>query len=215
MSAHFSAPGFRRPQAATAAYSATAETFSGPSVSTAHPVRRRALAVAAAMLCAPVLAAGALAAIGASGGTQQAGMGSLAGTHGLKGSTVPAATPSALSSSVTPDPTKQSSSKAFERGSATTGSRAPSQRPVHSQTPSGSPSRKAGTRAPAHQTPTAPSGTTRTHTGSAPQPSVVTDPTQPGAPAFSGDGGSTSSGTNSTGTSNYTSDGRGGHSGGD
>src|SRR3954465_15324194 len=81
MSAHYAAPGFRRPQLATPSYA-------GP------VVRRKALTVAVATLCAPALAAMALAALAATGGGDRAAMGSLAGSEGLRGTTTPAVSPS-------------------------------------------------------------------------------------------------------------------------
>src|SRR3954470_11033033 len=90
MSAHYRAPGLRRPQLATPSLTASLEDPSiSPRSGGSHRPRRRALFVAAATLCAPAFAALALAAIGATGGGDQAAMGSLAGTHGLRGTTTP------------------------------------------------------------------------------------------------------------------------------
>src|SRR3954453_23177634 len=90
MSAHYGAPGLRRPQFATPSHPASPHGTAG----TPHPrrtpaARRKALFVAAATLCAPALAAVALAAIGATGGGDQAAMGSLAGAQGLRGTPTP------------------------------------------------------------------------------------------------------------------------------
>src|SRR3954452_7051112 len=90
MSAQHGAPGFRRPQLATPSYSASPqETSISRHPARSNRPRRRALFVAAATLCAPAFAALALAAIGATGGGDQAAMGSLAGTQGLRGTTTP------------------------------------------------------------------------------------------------------------------------------
>jgi hypothetical protein len=91
MSAHYGAPGFRRPQLATPSYPASPQGSSTTAHSQGTPVlRRKALTVAVATLCAPALAALALAALAATGGGDRAAMGSLAGSEGLRGTTTPA-----------------------------------------------------------------------------------------------------------------------------
>jgi hypothetical protein len=189
MSAHYGAPGFRRPQLATPSYPASPQGSSTPVRAGGAPVvRRKALFVAVATLCAPALAAVALAAIGATGGSGQAGMGSLAGTAGLRGTTTPAvSSPDApvkhMPASRLSDASHQSDAgesppvrQTKQQGAPT----APSPAPVHHPAPSPAPK----------PAPKQPHTTPAPHTVS--PPSVPTsDPTGPGAPITSG----TSSGT--------------------
>jgi hypothetical protein len=193
MSAHYSAPGLRRAQLATPSYPV---------------IRRKALFVAAATLCAPAFAALALAAIGAAGGGDQAAMGSLAGTEGLRGSTTP-------SLSSPPPATQHKQGRVSEKGDGRD-STAGHQAQKH-------PVAKAPTPAPAHR----PAPTTRPpHTTPTPQvtaPSLpTTDPSQPGAPTSSGttsgSGGTSGSGTGTTsgsGSGSTNHGGSGGTDGGD
>src|SRR3954449_5464305 len=90
MSAHYGAPDLRRPQLATPSFTASPQGSSAPMPGGGAPVvRRKALFVAAATLCAPALVAIALAAIGATGGGGQAGVGALAGAAGPPGTPTP------------------------------------------------------------------------------------------------------------------------------
>ncbi len=154
MSAHYAAPGLRRPQLATL------------------PVRRKALFVAAATLCAPALAAVALAAFAATGGGDQPAMGSLTGTEGLRGTTTPSVTYSPSSESAKP---KAGTGK--DDFSDTSGSHHVRKHP----------SEQAPARPPAHRTPATPP-----HVKPAPKTHVNTpvlptyDPSAPGAPTGSG-----------------------------
>jgi hypothetical protein len=93
MSAHFGAPGLRRPQLATPASAPVAGATRASQGAHRQRPRRRALLVALGTLCAPALAASALAAIGATSGSGGGGMGTLAGSQGLRGSTAEATTP--------------------------------------------------------------------------------------------------------------------------
>ena len=91
MSAYHGAPGFRRPQMTTPAYSAAPQGSIIPARSGPPVIKRKAMLFAAATLCAPALAVAALGGFGATTGGNQAGMGSLAGSAGLRGSTTGAA----------------------------------------------------------------------------------------------------------------------------
>jgi hypothetical protein len=164
-------------------------------------VRRKALFVAAATLCAPALAATALAAIGATGGGgNQAAMGSLPGSQGLRGTTTP------LVSSPAPA-TRHKQDIATRKGD---GSDSPAA--LHVQR---------------HPAPSAPSDTPVHRPAPAPPPQRVKpaphvtaptlpayDPSQPGAPTASGTtsgtSGSSTSGTSGTSGSGSTSGGSGG-----
>jgi hypothetical protein len=201
MSAHYGAPGFRRPQLATPAYSA--EPSSMPTRTSGQPVvKRRAMLVAAATLCAPALAVVALGAIGATTGGDQAGMGSLAGTTGLRGSTV-AAPSGPTSSPAAADKRDAAKGSTSEPPADTHHARqhpatpAPAPRPSHPRTPP--PSNHIG-RTPPHTQPTAPSTPTY-------------DPTQPGAPTTSGtgsgSGGTTTTSGSGTGSGTGTTSGSG------
>jgi hypothetical protein len=202
MSAHYGAPGFRRPQVATPAYSAEAQGSSIPARSAHQPVvKRKAMLVAAATLCAPALAVAALGAIGATTSGNQAGMGSLPGTDGLRGSTTAAPTP-------TPSPANADERDGTEKGSGKSladthharhhpATQAPAHRPSHPPTPP--PSTHIG-RTPPHTEPTLPG---------------AYDPTQPGSPTTgSGSDGTLGSGSGAgTGTGSGSGTGTGTGSG--
>jgi hypothetical protein len=185
MSAHYAAPAIRRTQLAT------------------PPVRRKALFVAAATLCAPAFAALALAAFAASGGSDQPAMGSLTGTEGLRGITTPS-----MSASPSPNPVKYGTGEKKGDWSDSTGS------------PRGRkhPSPQAPARSPAHQAPATPP----THVKPTPKTHVTTpappayDPTEPGAPTSSGTTDTTSgtSGSGSGSTSGSSGSGSGSGPGG-
>jgi uncharacterized membrane protein YgcG len=210
MSAHYGAPVLRRPQFATPAYSPSTQGSSIPARSAPAPaVRRRAMVVAAATLCAPAFAVLALAAIGATGSGGQAGVGSLAGTQGLRGSTE-AATPA-----LTTGATKPSKDELAARKSSA-GDRAAHHTRHH-------PAANRPTRSPVHQPAPPPSihtGRTPPHLSPPTPETAPPDPTQPGAPTTSGTtsgsgGTSGSSGTSSTtGTSGTTTSGSGSGPGG-
>jgi outer membrane biosynthesis protein TonB len=197
MSAHYSAPGLRRAQLATPSFR----------------VRRRALFVAAATLCAPALAAIALAALAATGGGNQPAMGSLAGTEGLRGTTSP----------VVNAPPPATSHKDNMRTKTSRTSDSPDHQVQRHPAP------KVATPAPSHQPVSKPPH----QTAPAPTPHLNSpivapyDPSQPGAPSSSSTtptGGSSGSGTTTTssgsdssshGSSGYPSDGVDPYSGGD
>jgi hypothetical protein len=183
MSAHHGAPGFRRPQLATPAFTTSPQASSMPARSGGRPrVRRKDLFVAAATLCAPAFAALALAALAATGGGNQAAMGSLAGTQGLRGTTSPSlnAAPPAIpdKGGTANGKSHASDSLPVQNGHKHQVQKAPPRDPVHH--PSQSPPRQI---APAP----------RPHLNSPIPPPF--DPSQPGAPT-----GSTTTG-GSTGTS--------------
>jgi hypothetical protein len=204
MSAHYGAPGFRRPQMATPAYSAVAQGSSIPARSAPRPpaVKRRALLVAAATLCAPALAVVALAAIGATGGGNQAGMGSLPGSEGLRGSTTAAPSAEALS---TAGQGKHELTKQKGIGSASHArthdvrQHPASSRPAHRPTPPPSTHTK---RTPPHPVTTSPSPGTSPY-----------DPLGPGSPTGSdstaGPGGTTTGSGSVTGTGSTSGTGSG------
>ncbi|MDX6605851.1 MAG: hypothetical protein QOD14_391 [Solirubrobacterales bacterium] len=196
MSAHYGAPGLRRPQMATPAFSAVSQGSSIPAPSAgAAVVKRKAMLVAAATLCAPTFAVLALAAIGATGGGNQAGMGSLAGTEGLRGSTVAATTAASPAQPLKRDAT------AAKRNAAD-----PAATHHARQHPAGRAPAHSPTRTPAHPPRPAPSthiGRTPTHTNSTPPTAPTYDPNQPGAPTSSGGT------TGTTGTGGTTTTGSG------
>jgi uncharacterized membrane protein YgcG len=184
MSAQYGAPGLGRARLATPSYTPSPQgSFIPPRSSRPPVVRRKALSVAAATLCAPALCAVALTAIGATGGGDQAAMGSLAGTQGLRGTTTPVVSSSAPS--ISPDkPDKEGT--AFEKGDGSDAS------PTHRAQGTPEPT------APAEQPARHPAPTRPPHSAPAPHthvtpPSVPTyDPTGPGAPTGSGSTGETS-----------------------
>jgi hypothetical protein len=169
MSAHYAAPGLRRPQLAT------------------PPVRRKALFVAAATLCAPALAALALAALAASGGGDRAAMGSLAGTEGLRGTTTPSLSDAQSSQSLRPE-----ARTGKDDWSDTTSSRHLRKDPPLQKSPSEPPARPPAHRAPAPQRPHV-KPTPNTHVKTPTLPTY--DPTAPGAPISPGTSTTTTSGT--------------------
>jgi hypothetical protein len=193
MSAHDRAPGFRRPQLATPAYTPSPRGSEIPARSRSgrRPVvRRKALFVAAATLCAPALAALALAAIGATGGGGHDAIGSFAGNEGLRGTTTPAV------SAPSPDAGKLDAPKEKHTSSDPTASHHLQKHPSQPQAPA---------RPPAHQAPATPAP----HVKPAPNTNVNTptlptyDPSQPGAPTSSGT--TSTTGTSGSGTGTTTS----------
>jgi uncharacterized membrane protein YgcG len=203
MSAHYGAPGFRRPQLATPSFTASPQGTDLPARSGGAPVlRRKALFVAAATLCAPALAALALAAVAATGGGSQAAMGSLAGTQGLRGNASPplSASPAARDSK---DWT------AAKKGDSSDWP------PTHRVQTQKHPAAKApATPAPVHHpAPAPPRAPKPTHVR---PPSLPTsDPTGPGAPIPStgGTSGSSSSGTDTGSGSSGSGSGSSGYGG--
>jgi len=213
MSAHIGAPGFRRPQLAVPAYSATPPDVSGASRAR-HPARRRALAVAAAMLSAPVLAAGALAAIGAAGTGDQAAMGSLPGAHGLRGSTVSTTSFSPQRTSHAETSRESGKNFAAHGARATAPSSSAGGKGSHAPSPGGRAHGVPVPKAPANRPPPSPkTGTTRGGTVGAPT-SSPTDPSQPGAPTSSSYTGGTSTTTGSGGDGSSGTQYRSGNPGG-
>jgi hypothetical protein len=205
MSAHYGAPGLRRAQLATPSYTASPQGSSIPARSGGAPVvRRKALFVAAATLCAPALAAMALAAIGATGGGgNQAAMGSLAGSQGLRGTTTPSVSSPAPATphkwDLAARKTDASDSPAAHQVQKHPAPRAPSDTQVNRPAPAPPPLRVKP--APHVTAPTTP----------------AYDPSQPGAPTTSGTtsgtSGSSSTGTSGTSGSGSTSGNHGGFGG--
>jgi hypothetical protein len=174
MSAHPGASGLTRPQMAIRA--------------DARAIRRRAMAVAAATLCAPALAVTALAAIAAAGGGSDGpGMSTLPGAQGLRGTTEPATVAAAPSASFAEPKERRVSDRAGKRaGSA--GAHRPARAP-EPEDPVRTPER------PARPAPERNGGTPQTRAPSYPMPT-----TGPGAPLPS-DTSPTSSGTGTTDSS--------------
>jgi hypothetical protein len=198
MSAHAGAPGLRRPQIATPMYSPRSPAGGRRPRSRARSGlrRRKAIVVAIVTLGAPALAATALAGIAATGAGDPAGMGTLAGSQGLRGTTTPV--------TVSPSP---SADRAPDRHG---------QKEPHRVAPSppkghGGPTEPdRATHSPPHRGNPAPQGQPRPHTRApsppTTSPSYSTNPTGPGAPVStdesSGSGSPTStSGTDSSGGS--------------
>jgi hypothetical protein len=168
MSAHSGAPGLRRPQMATPI--------------PAPALKRRAIVAAATMLCAPAFAGMALAAIGATGGSDQAGVGTLAGSRGLHGKATPVAPAPAA-------PVKRTDVKA----------KSPAASKAHSATGHKDPARSATRPAqppapPTHRAPSPP------RSRSVPPPTYPADPSQPGAPTDTTSTAPTSGGSGATST---------------
>jgi hypothetical protein len=200
MSAQYGAPGLGRAQVGTLAYSTAQQ---GSSISTAgRPARitRRAIAVAVATLCAPVVTAGALAAIAAVGGGNHAEMGSLAGAQGLRGTTIGATSPAPPPATGPADQVSKGGSRQSREDSVSSG-KSSAQSGTHQ--PEQNPTSGQGTRAPTHKptqqpAPKPPSSGVGLNP-STPYPNY--DPSGPGAPTTSGTSGSTTSGTSGTDSS--------------
>jgi hypothetical protein len=202
MSAQQGAPVLGRVQVATPTLWNAPQGSSIPAGSAPARMTRRAIAVAAATLCAPLVAMLGLAAIGAAGGGNQAEMGTLAGTQGLRGSTV---------ATTSPAPTQISAARSDDLKARAEGTNAtaadPKQHPTQSTASEPQREPAPATRAPAHKPPnhTVPERPpSRVNPNpSAPAPSTV-DTTGPGAP-IPGSTGGTSGGAGSTAGSGSTS----------
>jgi hypothetical protein len=169
---------------------------------------RRAMAVTAATLSAPLMALAGLAAVGASVGGDQAEMGALAGAQGLRGTTVAASSPAPppLASAPTvkaPEGRESDVATAAAVGSHETRDRMPQSEPRSAP----------HTREPAQKTqpPTVPRTPARRINLSPPAPTA--DPSEPGAPATpdveDGPGSPGSNGGSSTGSNSGSSSGQG------
>jgi uncharacterized membrane protein YgcG len=201
MSAHYGAPGFRRAQLAAPSYTASPQGSAVPARSGGtRVVRRKALFVAVATLCAPAFAALALAAIGATGGGERAAMGSLAGNEGLRGTTTPSLISPPAATQHKQDTVTDEQGTATRKGEA---GDSPSTHQVQKQ-----PASKAPPPAPVHR----PAPKTRPPHVAPPRvntPSLPTsDPSQPGAPTSSGTS-SGSGGTSGSGSGPGTTSGSG------
>jgi hypothetical protein len=212
MSAQYSAPGLGRVQVATPGDWTAPQ---GSSISTGpRPARvtRRAMAVAAATLCAPMVAAAALAAIGAAGGGNHAEMGTLAGTQGLRGTTVAATSPAPPEA---PAPTAVSSEG---KGDVTLVAGKGRQVRPSTHDAQSSPTPEQGSRPPIRREPTRPAPKQPAPKVTPNPPTRTTtptyDPSGPGAPTTAGSTG----GTDTSGSNSGSSSGPGsadGYSGGD
>lgn len=159
--------------------------YGAPALSGAQvpPMRRRAMAVAAATLCAPMVAAAGLAAIAATGGANQSEMGTLAGTQGLRGTTIASdADPSQASGPTIAVP------QGAKDGASTT---VPKTHPAQAAAKRVERRPPPDTRAPAHkpplQTPPKPPSSRVNLNPPPPRPDTTSeDPLAPGAPNPSG-----------------------------
>jgi hypothetical protein len=208
MSAHSSAPGLGRAQAAPAAFLTARQGSSMPTGARRTRMTGRAVTVALATLCAPLAAAVGLAAIAATGGEQQPEMGSLAGAQGLRGSTVEATPPTPATQASAPSvetPKRQGDAVAAVEKSRT--------EPIVTDAPDRQQS--PATRAPTHKPPVRTTPTPPSPRVSPPAPLPSVDPTAPGAPTSPSGSGSSSSDSNSgSGSGTDSPDGPEGHSGG-
>jgi hypothetical protein len=207
MSAQYAAPGLGRAQTATPAF-LTAQQGSSTSTGVRHTrLTRRALAVTAATLCAPLVAAVGLVGFAAAGGGSQAEMGTMTGAQGLRGTTVAAtsAAPKQVSEPAAEATTGFRKDDASAPSSNSQGAPAALDGPQHQPAP---PTREPSGKPPTHAAPKPPpSPRVR---APAPAPSPTAGPSEPGAPVTTG-------GTDSSGSSGGPGypDGRDGGSGGD
>ena len=229
MSAQQGAPALGRAQVATPTLWNAPQGSSIPRAPRPPRLTQRAMAVAGATLCAPLVAAVGLAAIGAAAGGNQAEMGTLAGTQGLRGSTVAETSPAPTQ--VSGSPADHVKTKADTTGGGTVAE--PKRHPT--QDTAAPPQREPApsTRAPSHKQPTqtAPEPPKRVNLNPpAPTPPTTTDPSTPGAPTSSGSGSTgdvgssgpgsgseqtSNSGQGASGTSSTTPESRDGYPGGD
>jgi hypothetical protein len=223
MSAQQGAPALGRAQVGTPTLWNAPQGSSIPTETRPARMTRRAMAVTAATLCAPMVAAIGLVAIATAGGGNQAEMGTLAGTQGLRGSTVAEAGPALTQVSPPADGWKAEADGTDEGPAA-------EPRRHSTQETSSQPQREPApsTRAPAHKPPTrtAPEPPSRVNPKpTAPAPPPTVDSSGPGAPipgstsgTSGGVGSSVDSGSNSGSSSSSGTDypeGPDGQSGGD
>jgi hypothetical protein len=171
--------------------------------------------VAAATLCAPIVAVAALAAIAATGGGNQSEMGTLAGTQGLRGTTIGAGNPE---SSPVPGPTVEDPQG---QAKAQTDTAIAKTHPAQTAADPVERRQAPDTRAPAHKPPlqAPPKSPSRRVDLNPPPPASEPsqDPSAPGAPIPSGSSTGPGSPTSSSGSNSGSgsTDGLDGRSGGD
>jgi hypothetical protein len=211
MSAQQGAPALGRAQVGTPTLWNAPQGSSIPRGSRPARMTRRAMAVTAATLCAPMVAAIGLVAIATAGGGNQAEMGTLAGTQGLRGSTVAASGPVPTQVSPPADGWKAKAGGTDE-GTAAEPKRHSTQetssQPQREPAPTtGAPEHKA----PTHTAPEPPSSRVNPDP-TAPAPAPPVNSSGPGAPipgstsGTSGGVGSSDSGSNSGPSSGSSSD---------
>jgi hypothetical protein len=196
MSAHYSAPGLGRAEVGPPAFLTAQQGSSIPTRVRGTRMTRRAMTVAAATLCAPLVAAVGLAAFAAAGGEKPPEMGSLAGAQGLRGSTVEATSPAAAPE--VPAPIAETPKRVEENVAPVHKGQTD---PVTDGQEQQQRQQPPPTRAPTHKPPvqTAPKPRSPRVSPPAPAPPPSYDPTGPGAPTSpSGTGGTGTSGSGST-----------------
>jgi outer membrane biosynthesis protein TonB len=207
MSAHHSAPGMGRAQVGPPAFLTAQQGSSIPTRVRGTRMTRRAMTVAAATLCAPLVATVGLAAFAAAGGEQPPEMGSLAGAQGLRGSTVEATSPAPAPQVLAP------TAESPKRPEVVTPVEKSQTDPVTDETQRQEPPT---TRAPTHKPPvqTTPKPRSPRVSPPAPAPAPSFDPTGPGAPTSTGGTSTSGSDPGSTSGPGYR-DGPAGQSGDD
>jgi hypothetical protein len=197
MSAQQGAPALGRAQVATPTLWNAPQGSSIPREPRPARMTRRAMAVTAATLCAPMVAAIGLVAIATAGGGNQAEMGTLAGTQGLRGSTVAASGPAPTQVSGPPADGWKAKAGGTDKGTAAEPKR------DSTQETSSQPQREPAptTRAPEHKAPThtapEPPSSRVNPDPTAPAPAPTVDSSDPGAP-IPGSTGGTSGGVGSS-----------------
>jgi hypothetical protein len=206
-----------------------APAFGRAQTGTPRPRRltQRAMAVTGATLCAPLVAAVGLAAIGTSGGGDQAQMGTLAGAQGLRGSTVAATNPAPPAPSPPAEAVKDKGQDASKAAAVE-----PRRQPTQGSSPQPRSNPAPSTRVPAHKPPTQVKPKpprSRVPVSPTTPATPIVDPDTPGAPTSgtsggggegdgsgsnSGPGSSSGSGSGSSSDTAYPG-GPGGQSGGD
>ena len=193
MSAQDGAPALGRAQVAPPDQLNAQQGSSIPMASAPARFTRRAMTIAAATLCAPLVAVAGLAAIGVAGGEGDPEVGTMAGSQGLRGTTVGTSTPAPAQ---VPSPTVPIS-KGESKGEAQTA--AASGRPLKGATDDEAREPVTDLRPPADKPPirTQPRTPSRRVSPAPPPaaPEQVIDPSAPGAPTTSG--GTTGSGDTS------------------
>jgi hypothetical protein len=208
MSAQDGAPALgRAPMAPPAQWNAR-QGSSIPTGSRPARLTRRAMAVTAATLCAPLVAVAGLAAVGAAWGGGDPELGTMAGSQGLRGTTVASSIPATPPVAGSPAPVSKGGDKRRTPTAAAGG------RPPTDTTNAATREPATDLRAPTHKPPTtqprAPlRRVTPTPAPAAPEP--IVDPSGPGAPI---PGGTTGPGENS-GTGSGTGGGSGPSEGGE
>jgi uncharacterized membrane protein YgcG len=211
MSAQDGAPALGRAQIAPTDQWNARQGSSIPMASVPARFTRRAMTVAAATLCAPLVAVAGLAAIGVAGGGGDPAVGTMAGSQGLRGTTVETIPPAPAQVAGPTDPVFKREGKGEAPTAAASG------RPVKGTTDDAGREPATDLRAPAHKPPirTQPRTPSRRVSPAPPPaaPEQIVDPSAPGAPTTSG-GATGSGGTTGPGDSSGPGSGTGSGSGG-